>query len=425
MSPDMFDSAVADWLQEGPDRGPRHGLERALAAARRVDQRPRWVFPQRWLPRAIALPRTPRQTLARFALLVLLGLLLAIALSVVFGGPPPPPRIESPFGRAGQTLVAFQEGDAIAVARIDGSLKKTLTGALPFARWPTFSPDGKWLAFVAPSAAGNLGGRLMVVPANGSTGPFEVGHGKEVVAAAVVSLAWSPDSRRVAYAVLDNGVSRIFLATLDGAPPVALTDETANRDLPTWSQDGTRIAYREKDFDGLRTSLRLVSPDGGEAEIVTMMIASDAYLSKLRFGPPNFPYTYWWNAGFGTETSSHIDFAFGHHRGLYTGAPPAMADFGVPWSPDGKLLAVMTRTDGVVVINFVNDANEDQTPTHRTFLGHVADCWIDWAPDGTGLIGGSLGDCSQTVLIPLTDPSRSYTLPGSASGIASWQPPAP
>src|SRR6185503_1866577 len=44
------DSALRAWLELGPDRGRPEALERALAATRRVPQRPGWTYPERWLP---------------------------------------------------------------------------------------------------------------------------------------------------------------------------------------------------------------------------------------------------------------------------------------------------------------------------------------------------------------------------------------
>ena len=37
---ESMDRVLADWLREGPESGPREGLERALAATRRVGQKP-------------------------------------------------------------------------------------------------------------------------------------------------------------------------------------------------------------------------------------------------------------------------------------------------------------------------------------------------------------------------------------------------
>src|SRR5207244_4327734 len=46
---DRSDSALRAWLELGPDRGRPEAIERALAATRRVPQRPGWIYPERWL----------------------------------------------------------------------------------------------------------------------------------------------------------------------------------------------------------------------------------------------------------------------------------------------------------------------------------------------------------------------------------------
>src|SRR4029078_4192358 len=47
---DRSDSALRAWLELGPDRGRPEAIERALAATRRVPQRPGWTYPERWIP---------------------------------------------------------------------------------------------------------------------------------------------------------------------------------------------------------------------------------------------------------------------------------------------------------------------------------------------------------------------------------------
>ena len=80
---DLSDRALADWLHEGPERGPREGLERALAATRRVGQRPGWTLPERWIPMQLTMARTPqRPILAIVMLALMIGALLASALFI-------------------------------------------------------------------------------------------------------------------------------------------------------------------------------------------------------------------------------------------------------------------------------------------------------------------------------------------------------
>ena len=74
---ESMDRVLADWLHEGPESGPREGLERALAATRRVGQRPGWTLPERWLPMQLTMARTPSQ---RPILAIVMVALLIVAL---------------------------------------------------------------------------------------------------------------------------------------------------------------------------------------------------------------------------------------------------------------------------------------------------------------------------------------------------------
>jgi Tol biopolymer transport system component len=58
--------------------------------------------------------------------------------------------------------------------------------------------------------------------------------------------AWSPDSTRIAYSSIQNGVANIWLKPIDGAPPTKASDNNdAKLKLicPIWSPNGERLAY--------------------------------------------------------------------------------------------------------------------------------------------------------------------------------------
>ena len=425
MTSRTFEAMVADWLREGPESGPRHGLDRALAATRRVEQRPAWVFPRRYLPRPLADLdlRIPAPLSAAVVLVLTLLLLLALAIALVGARP----RVRLPFVPAADRPIAFQEGQAIFAAHLDGSDRHKISGDVPYAISPLFSPDGTQVAFLAPSNAGATGGRLLVAAFDGSAPLVEASRGLSVVPGQVPSVTWSPDGTRLAFAASSGGVSRIFVTAGIGGDVVPVTDDTANADLPTWSPDGTVIAFRVTDLDGVHRHIRIVQPDGAALETINDMISADASFSKPHFAPDGGPLAYAVNYGFGTRTRAIIDARFTHTAEMWTDGIGGFPDAGVPYSPDGKHLAFITATDGVMVADNKESIPAEGLPGAGEYdgqlrrLGKVADCWIEWAPDGKSLYGGSPDGCAGVVVIPLDDPTAARRLPTATSGFASWQ----
>jgi len=419
------DPLISQWLSDGPSDAPAAGLERALMATRKVAQRPGWTFPRRWLPQPFADTELRLPLPAGVALVVLLALLLAIALgAAIVATRPPPLRLQ--VGPSAAALMAYQEGPSLFASRLDGSSLRELSIGVDYARSPVFSPDGARVAFVAPESAAALGGRLMVVPADGSATAIDISHGIDVLPSEVPAIAWSPDGQRITFAGEQGGVATIFVAAADGGDVSAITDGTADRDLPSWSPDGEWIAYRAREPDGIRAHLQLVRPDGSDMQQVTTVIAEGGSLSRLRWSPSamagssqgQHALSYAMNVGFGTQTVALIDLGFQHTVSPWTEGVGGYVDAGIPWSPDGQQLAILTASDGLVVADY-DQTGPDYEGELRS-LGHVIDCWVEWSPDGTALYGGSPDGCSSVVVVPLADPDAVATLP--MSGVADWQP---
>ena len=144
-----------------------------------------------------------------------------------------------------------------------------------------------------------------------------------------------------------------------------------------------------------------------------MAIAPDASLSKPRWAPDERSMSYLSNAGYGAQTRAVIALGFGHVAVPWTGDIGGHVENGMPWSPDGRHLAILTATDGVIV---ADAADKDSYKGSLRRLGHVADCWIEWSPDSSALYGGSPGDCDHVVVIPLSDPSCRRDIAGVGLG---------
>ncbi|MEO8230251.1 MAG: hypothetical protein ABI628_10885 [Chloroflexota bacterium] len=130
-----------------------------LARTARSQQRPAWVFPERWLPVDIA-TRSARGTAVPWRLigaLALAILIAAAALAIYIGSRP---RIPEPFGVAGNGALAYSVfGDIYTQVGPKGTPKVIVTGP-EIDKWPLYSPDGTHLAFVR-NVAGALSLQLL------------------------------------------------------------------------------------------------------------------------------------------------------------------------------------------------------------------------------------------------------------------------
>jgi dipeptidyl aminopeptidase/acylaminoacyl peptidase len=163
---------------------------------------------------------------------------------------------------------------AIWMVSWDGSQHLPLTSAAAGTAKPRWSPDGRYLAFVA-SSAGSDNDQLMLLDRRG-------GDARQLIDArgAISAYAWSPDGKRIAITmdkpieektpkpiVIDAwrfkdedagylypaGRTHLYLLDVGSKRLDALTaDPQLNEDLPAWSPDGKQIAFTrstEKDAD--------------------------------------------------------------------------------------------------------------------------------------------------------------------------------
>ena len=150
---------------------------------------------------------------------------------------------------------------AIYVLRHPGGRPKRLT-PLGLDAWsPTWSPNGRWIAYAAGPARKNgftlAPDDLYLVSTDGSR-RVRLTH----TAADESSPSWAPNGRRLAY-VRDG---RIYTISITGAPGRPLTPGTGDSE-PQWSPDGRWIAYiHGRPGNGV---LVLIHPDGRGARRVS------------------------------------------------------------------------------------------------------------------------------------------------------------
>jgi Tol biopolymer transport system component len=159
--------------------------------------------------------------------------------------------------------IAFGRNAAVYVGNADGS---GTPAAIPSSNGynPTWSPDGKYVAVEAPGAYPY---EARLVRTDGS-GFFELAKPVDLG----VEFDWSPDGSRVVY--VNDEISaedQVWVAPADGSSPgnaVPMPDGWIVAHNPSFSPDGTRIAFNARREDSGGYEQILVGPADGSAPAV-------------------------------------------------------------------------------------------------------------------------------------------------------------
>ena len=118
-----------------------------LAQTQHVRQRPRWTFPERWIPMAVlSLPRAlmpTAPTRRAIAILVIVALVVAAVVAAIAGAPRYPP----PFGLARNGVIVYGLGGDIYARDSVDAPARLLIGGDPVDEGPWFSRRGDRFIF--------------------------------------------------------------------------------------------------------------------------------------------------------------------------------------------------------------------------------------------------------------------------------------
>ncbi|MEN6343130.1 MAG: PKD domain-containing protein [Methanospirillum sp.] len=236
--------------------------------------------------------------------------------------------------------------------------------------------------------------------------------------------SWSPDGSRIAYVhepveTAAGNSMEIYVMNADGTGQTRLTANDAVDYMPAWSPDGSRIAfvsnhaYEQAGYDySSPCDIWVMNADGSSPTRLT----TDGVGSRLAWSPDGARIAYEGSGGIWTMNADGTSPAF-----LIAGSQPA-------WSPDGSRIAFSLWADGK---NGVWVANADGTGAR--FL--VDGSYPSWSPDssriaferggiyaintdGTGLIALATGGSA-----PAWAPSGS-TAPTGPTATFTWTSPA-
>ncbi len=228
------------------------------------------------------------------------------------------------------------------------SARKLLDATFHYPSAPSLSPDGKTLVVEARDLTSSLSDLLTVNPADGVARPLlAVNSAYDEMAPDISAdgrLIFVSDRPEEATTTL-----KIYSASLDGADLQRLTDPLVNSYAPTWSPDGSQIAFLRRSglADDPADGLYVMKADGSEAR----QVAQVAYLTYENDPPAWSPDGKWLAFQQGEEAGEEELVTPQVWVTLASGGQPAqlsqsgVSNFLASWSPDSRAL-LYTQRDG-------------------------------------------------------------------------------
>ncbi|HJS97099.1 MAG TPA: hypothetical protein VJ741_22720 [Solirubrobacteraceae bacterium] len=262
-----------------------------------------------------------------------------------------------------------------------------LTGATSSASetQPKFSPDGREIVFTR-LATGQSNSEIFVMAANGAgrTELTDTPQGNS-------DPTWSPDGTRIAFvSERDGQVPDVFIMRSDGTDVRQITHDSARKSELAWSPKGDRIAFVRTPAGGGDREIYSVNTDGsGLTDLSNDPTSLDlepawspdgtsiAYSGALHKGESVGMDLWIMNAD---GSGQHELF---HENNKYSdGAYPA-------WSPDGTTIAFTANNGSGYYHVWAVPASGGQNTeliTNKVPGGNPVDEEVDWAPASTNVV---------------------------------------
>jgi Tol biopolymer transport system component len=221
----------------------------------------------------------------------------------------------------------------------------------------------------------------------------------------------------IAYASDCDGNFEIYIMDADGQNKRRLTHNSDNDSSPTWSPDGSQIAFVSMGDDKNHTNVKLIDLDG---ENISQLAEFDSYVRSVTWSPDGLHFL----LELGSIDSSEIyvmDADGKNVRNLTNNEN--IADGAPAWSPDSLQIAFHSYRD---VYHCWHIYMMDADGSNVKRVSNEDDCDFEpaWSPDGQYLAFKSFRNITDDIYVTKTDGSEVFRLTTDAMGYfePDWRP---
>ncbi len=214
----------------------------------------------------------------------------------------------------------------------------------------------------------------------------------------IISPAWSPDSRKLAYVSFQTGKPVIYVRTLSTKEVIPVASFKGSNSAPAWSPDGKQLAV-VLSRSGLQ-QIYLIDADGSNLRRLT---TSNGIDTNPTFSPDGRHLYFTSDRGGSPQV----------YRVAPSGGEPERVTFSGDYnvrpaiSPDGNMLAYVARRDGRYRIAVLDLSNRNE----RVLTNSANDDSPSFAPNGRFILYETKNGRADTLAIVSLDGTLHKTLP--------------
>ncbi len=238
---------------------------------------------------------------------------------------------------------------------------------------PTFSPDGKWIAYVSDKSG------------KPELWLWSTKNGREVqltdLGSRINAYTWSPDSKKIAFSGDRYGNYDIWRVEVSTAEVLRLTNRERYEVFPTWTPDGETILYVELNESWTGHDVMAMSSDGQNGRLVLQDRDFFDYRAGGTFGYPSVS-----PDGSKVLVRSHrsgwinfwtVPIAGGEPSPI---APESADQSHARWSPDGRWIVYVSNHNGTQELRVASASGGE--PRVLVGPGEGVAASPEWSPDG-------------------------------------------